>query len=203
MAQSAWTTRLPGAAYLGFAGFCLWEQESFAKGFQSLLSALEGTKGSYAVWALAALSAAFGLAALFGKVAEPAVSTVSRIVLSLVFLAAAVPKILDPAGFAMDIKNYSMVPPILLHIMAIALPWIEALMALALLTGVMLPGAALLVNLMMVMFLVALAQAGIRGLDINCGCFGHSGAAEPVLKALVRDLFFLAWSLPLMFVGKK
>lgn len=203
MASKAWTTRLPGAAYLGFAGFCLFEQESFAKGFQSLLSSLDDSRACYAVWGMAAISAAFGLAALLGKIGDPWVSTVSRVVLALVFLAAAVPKIFDPAGFATDIKNYDMVWKPALHIMAITLPWIEALAALALLTGVMLPGAALLVNMMMVMFLIALAQAGLRGLDINCGCFGHSGAAEPVIKALVRDIFFLGWSIPLVFSGKR
>lgn len=196
----AWAPRVAGAAFLGFALFAAWESESFA-------SVLKGSLGegpaAAAVWALVGASALFGLLVLLGVVKEPWGSRVSRWVLAGVFLAAAVPKILDPVGFAMDISNYAFVPKVLVNLVALTLPWVEALTALCLLAGALREGAVLLVNLMMVAFLIALAQAGIRGLDINCGCFGHSGAAEPVLKALVRDLFFLGWSFPLLFTERE
>lgn len=199
-----WTRFLFALGFLGFGVFAAWERASFGPAFLSLLPIL-GTLGSgVAVWVVACASALFGLGVLLHLVPDPWPSRVARWVLAAVFLAAALPKILDPAGFAQDIANYAMTPRFLVNLIAITLPWIEALAALALLTGLMREGAVLLVNLMMVAFLMALAQAGLRGLDISCGCFGHGAAAtEPVIKALVRDLFFVGWSFPLFFTERR
>lgn len=112
-----------------------------------------------------------------------------------IFLAAAVPKILDPAGFALDISHYGVVPNLLVNPMAIALPWIEAVAALALLSGFAAEGALLLVNLLMIVFLAALAQAWVRGLDINCGCFGHSEVRGDMALSFLRDVGFLTLGL--------
>jgi len=199
-----WTRIAFALAFLGFALFAAWERASFAPVFASLVPSLGATGSTAAAWAMAAASALLGLAILLGRVPDPWPSRLARWVLAAVFLAAALPKILDPAGFAQDIANYSMMPRAFVNLVAITLPWIEALTGLALLTGLLREGAVLLVNLMMVAFLLALAQAGLRGLDIDCGCFGHGAAAsEPVLKALVRDLFFLGWSLPLFFTERR
>ena len=119
----------------------------------------------------------------------------ARWALAGIFLAAAVPKILDPTGFASDISHFAVLPDALVNPMAIALPWIEAVAALALLSGFAAEGALLLVNLLMAVFLAALAQAWIRGLDINCGCFGHSEAKGNIALSFVRDVGFLALGL--------
>jgi putative oxidoreductase len=116
----------------------------------------------------------------------------SRWSLAGIFLAAAVPKILDPAGFALDITHYAMVPDVLVNPMAIALPWIEAVGALALLTGFAAEGGLLLINLLILAFMAGLGQAWVRGLDIDCGCFGHSDAKGHVGLAFLRDIGFLA-----------
>jgi hypothetical protein len=50
----------------------------------------------------------------------------------------------------------------------------------------------------MVLFIIAIAQAWARGLNIDCGCFGGGGAVEPgqtkYLQEILRDtgLAFLA-----------
>jgi uncharacterized membrane protein YphA (DoxX/SURF4 family) len=119
----------------------------------------------------------------------------ARWALAGIFLAAAVPKILDPSGFAADISHFVVLPDRLVNPLAIALPWMEAVAALALLSGFAAEGALLLINLLMAVFLAALAQAWIRGLDINCGCFGHSEARGDVALSFLRDLGFLALGL--------
>jgi uncharacterized membrane protein YphA (DoxX/SURF4 family) len=116
----------------------------------------------------------------------------ARWALAGIFLAAAVPKILDPSGFAADISHFALLPDPLVNPLAIALPWVEAVAALALLSGFAAEGALLLINLLMAVFLAALAQAWIRGLDINCGCFGHTEAKGNVALSFARDLGFLA-----------
>jgi uncharacterized membrane protein YphA (DoxX/SURF4 family) len=112
-----------------------------------------------------------------------------------IFLAAAVPKILDPSGFAADISHYAMLPDGLVNPLAVILPWIEAVMGLALLSGFSAEGGIALANLMLVAFLAAMGQAWFRGLDINCGCFGHSGARGEILLSILRDFGFLAVAL--------
>ena len=127
----------------------------------------------------------------------------SRWALAGIFLAAAVPKILDPAGFARDISNYAMVPDMLVNPMAIVLPWIEAVGALALLSGFAVEGGLLLINLLVLVFMAGLAQAWVRDLDIDCGCFGHSGGKGHIGLAFLRDIGFLVLGLLAVWLRRK
>ncbi len=123
-----------------------------------------------------------------------------RWILAGVFLYAAIPKILDPAGFALDISHYDMVPDALLPLVAVTLPWIEALGALALLTGFAADGAILLILMLLFAFMGGLVQAWMRGLDIECGCFGHKeDAAGNTLLAILRDLAFIGIAIPVFW----
>lgn len=98
---------------------------------------------------------------------------VLRLVVAAVFLAAAIPKIQDPVQFAGDIDHYQMVPDALIGPMAVALPLLEALIGIALVTGVHARGAALVAAGMLVAFAIGMVQAISRGIDLDCGCFGH------------------------------
>ncbi len=97
---------------------------------------------------------------------------VLRWVVAAVFLFAAIDKVLDPTSFATDIDNYRMVPDALIGPMAVALPLVEVLVGLALVTGVHARGAAVVAAAMLVAFAVAMIQAIARGIDLDCGCFG-------------------------------
>lgn len=125
-----------------------------------------------------------------------------RAVLGGTFILAAIPKILDPKGFALDITHYDFFPKFAVNIIAITVPWIELFIAFSIIFAVAQKGGILLLNLILVAFLVLLGQAWIRGLDIDCGCFGHTGAREAVSKAFVRDLFFVIWAILLYFFTK-
>lgn len=123
---------------------------------------------------------------------------IGRWFLAGVFLWAAIPKILDPVGFALDIANYQVLPQVLVNLTAIFLPWIEAFTALALLSGFAADGAVLLVVVQLVAFIGMLLQAWFRDLDIDCGCFGHGKGGRSVAKALVEDWVFLAVAVAVM-----
>lgn len=94
-----------------------------------------------------------------------------RIALSAVFLAAAVPKILDPHGFAVAVFRYQMAPYPLVNLLAIYLPWIELVAAIALLVPRANDAAAFLMTGMLALFTTAIAVNLFRGIDIACGCF--------------------------------
>jgi putative oxidoreductase len=99
-----------------------------------------------------------------------------RLALAGVYLYAAWPKIVDPAGFAKAIYNYQMVPDAFINLMAVFLPWLELFAALALLLVPPLRrGALLLIAAMTVVFIAAIGIAMARGINIDCGCFSTTG----------------------------
>ncbi len=96
---------------------------------------------------------------------------VFRIALSVVFLAAAVPKILDPHAFAVAVFRYQMVPYPLVNLLAVYLPWIELVAAVALLMPRFNDAAAFLMLGMLLVFTTAITINLFRGIDMACGCF--------------------------------
>lgn len=114
-----------------------------------------------------------------------------RISLGVVFLYASFDKIRDPGSFSSNIQNYQILPYGITNLFAIFLPWVELYVGACLILGVFLNGAALLSMGMMVMFIIALGQALVRGLDIECGCFSQEGSLVG-LNTLLRDIIWLA-----------
>jgi uncharacterized membrane protein YphA (DoxX/SURF4 family) len=117
-----------------------------------------------------------------------------------VFLLACWDKLLHPQAFAETIHNYRMVPWALLHPWAHLLPVLEAVVGLALVLGVARRGAALVASGLTLVFIVAIASALARGLDISCGCFHTDGGHGVGLDLLVRDIALLAACLPPLLV---
>lgn len=117
----------------------------------------------------------------------------ARIVLAAVFLYAAVPKIADPAGFAKSIFNYQALPDAAINPLALFLPWLELIAALALLAVPRLRrGALLLIGGMLIVFILAISSAMLRGLNIDCGCFSTSGTGtRAALPHLLLDIVLL------------
>lgn len=115
-----------------------------------------------------------------------------RAVLAAVFIAAGVLKAIDPAGFAADIDNYRVLPHAASVALSLYLPYLEMLCGAALLLRWLERGALALTGAMLAAFMLALASAWWRGLDIACGCFGTGGAHGGYAFALARDAALLA-----------
>jgi uncharacterized membrane protein YphA (DoxX/SURF4 family) len=69
-----------------------------------------------------------------------------------------------------------LLPEALVAPVAFGLPMVEIAVALALLAGVFVRTAAVASAILLVVFVVAVGSAWARGLQIDCGCFGHGGA---------------------------
>jgi len=108
---------------------------------------------------------------------NPLFQLIARLVLGGVFLVAAIDKIAVPEAFAKSINNYHIVPTNLVNFSALLLPWLELLCSIFLIVGVRVKAAAFLTSGMLIVFIVAIISAMIRGLDINCGCFSQVGVA--------------------------
>ena len=125
--------------------------------------------------------------------------TVFRVILGIIFLWASYGKILEPELFARIVYNYRILPDGLIGPVAIVLPWVEAICGIMLITGFMVKGAVLIINLLMMTFICAFVSTRYRGIDISCGCFSlASDKTENIFMYLTRDvLIFLlsAWVL--------
>jgi putative oxidoreductase len=116
-----------------------------------------------------------------------ALAWAGRLVLGGTFAYAAILKLADPAAFATDIGHYRLLSYPLTLAVAVYLPWLELLCALAVLMRRRERGALVLLFGLCGVFSLALASAWWRGLDISCGCFG-SGTASAIPLALARSV---------------
>jgi uncharacterized membrane protein YphA (DoxX/SURF4 family) len=121
-------------------------------------------------------------------------SAIIRIVLGAIFLYAGVLKAADTAAFAGSIAAYRLLPYFGNFLAASIIPWVEIFCGILLVTGWKARTGATLTILLNLMFIVAMALAVARGLEIDCGCF-RQGAKDPPLYAIIRDLLFIvmAW----------
>jgi hypothetical protein len=120
----------------------------------------------------------------------------ARFLLGLVFLTAAVPKIAQPETFAASVEAYEILPIAVVNVVAILLPWTELLCAIFLIGGARVRPSAALLGSMLLVFIVAISIAVLRGLNINCGCYGGTGTPVGWGKVL-EDVALLipAWLL--------
>ena len=93
-----------------------------------------------------------------------------RIVVGTVFIWASFDKIIDPEKFARNISNYHIVPYGLENTIAIILPWLELLIGSGLILGVLVDGSVLISVFLLFLFNILIAQAILRGFNIECGC---------------------------------
>jgi len=100
------------------------------------------------------------------------VSLLFRFILSLVFIISALDKIASPAEFAIAVENYRIIPSVFTNTIAIFLPWIEFFCGLFLLLGIWQRGSTVIIAALSILFISAMISVLLRGLDIDCGCFG-------------------------------
>lgn len=128
---------------------------------------------------------------------HPRVTLAARLILGLIFLLAALPKISDPPGFAKAIWAYELVPAWGLNLLALGLPWLECFAGLALVLGFWVRAASLWVGVMLLAFILALAINLARRHPVDCGCFGQAAPKSEAARladmrwSLLRDLGLL------------
>jgi uncharacterized membrane protein YphA (DoxX/SURF4 family) len=113
----------------------------------------------------------------------------ARLLIGSLFVYASVHKILDPADFAIAVRNYLIIPPAWSNVVALTLPWVELAAGFFLIVGIQTKPSALLTTGLLGVFLAAVIHAYAIGLDIDCGCFssGSVSAGKIGIYHLVRD----------------
>lgn len=123
---------------------------------------------------------------------------VLRLFLGGMFVYAAWSKVLEPAGFAMSVRGYKIIPFALSNLFALAVSWTELVAGAMLILGVFTRKAAGAIAILLVMFIVAIALVMVRGMTVDCGCFGAEGGASTSWILIVRNLALLAGSYLIM-----
>ncbi len=146
---------------------------------------------------------------------------VSRLLLGGIFFLSGLTKLGVPAAFTASINSYEVpLPGFIVQAMANGLPLIELILGIWLLIGLFTRWAAAACGGLMVVFLIALVQAMLRGLSPDCGCFAGpngnplglqllhmlgpvgdfltSGKVGPA--TILRDTVFLALAVHLVLV---
>ena len=114
-----------------------------------------------------------------------------QIALGIIFVVAALPKIVDPPSFAHMIYNYKIIPWALINPMALIMPWIELLCGLALILGIWKGTARTIIAALLLTFIMAIGINLARGNAIDCGCFDVSAANKTVDERLADMRFVI------------
>jgi putative oxidoreductase len=123
---------------------------------------------------------------------------ISRLIVGFVLIVASVPKIADPAAFAKSIEAYNLFPHFIVFSSALVVPWLELISGLFLIFGILLRGSSLLSSVLFSFFSILIAVTLLRGLSIDCGCFGFDGAALS-WKRLLEDVGLILLSLQIFY----
>jgi uncharacterized membrane protein YphA (DoxX/SURF4 family) len=138
----------------------------------------------------------------FARVA-PWVSTAVRLVLAGVFLSAGGLKAVDPQSSVAAVRAYELLPPSLETVVGWGLPFVEIALGLLLVTGAFTRALAVASAVLLSVFIAGVVSAAVRGLSIDCGCFGGGGSVAPgqteYTGEVVRDAALLLLALWLVW----
>ncbi len=123
-------------------------------------------------------------------------SLVLRIIVGIIFLYTGMIKLQNPGEFAVSIQNYQIIPVALTNLIVIILPWIEIFSGCLLIFGVYSRASAIILSILTGIFIIAMFSAYLRGLNIECGCYGP-GSTIDIYKILL-DVLLLLFSIHLV-----
>ena len=102
----------------------------------------------------------------------------AQILLGLLFAYAALAKIVDVSAMAKEVHNFHLVPLWSENLIAMVVPWVELVAALALVLGISPRAGAWVAGALLMVFTAGVIAAMARGLSFECGCFGTASATR-------------------------
>jgi uncharacterized membrane protein YphA (DoxX/SURF4 family) len=127
----------------------------------------------------------------------------ARVVAGGVWVVAGALKLPDPAASVRAVRAYDLLPEAIVPTVGHLLPVVEVVSGLCLIFGLLTRVFASVSALLFVVFIIGIANAWVRGLQIECGCFGGGGYSEGASSEypgeIARDVgllllsMFLSW----------
>lgn len=112
----------------------------------------------------------------------------ARLVAGGIFAWFGLAKITDIDGTIRSVRAYQILPEAIVPLFGTALPVAEIALGALLLTGLTTRPAAIVTGLLSFAFFAGIASAWIRGLSIECGCFGNSGYTNNPVPGYICEL---------------
>lgn len=130
----------------------------------------------------------------------PWIGTAARLATGGVWLVAGAIKLPDPYESVTAVRAYEILPEAVVPLVGHALPIVEVAVGLLLIVGLLTRPAAVVSAILFAAFIIGIASAWMRGIEIDCGCFGGGGAKEGAFDdypmEIARDVALLlasAW----------
>jgi uncharacterized membrane protein YphA (DoxX/SURF4 family) len=123
-----------------------------------------------------------------------------RIALGGIFLTAGLAKISDPVQFLQTLREFDFFPEFCIRFIAVYIPWLEFVLGFFMLLGLLYRTSALLLTAINILFILAILSVLIRGMEIDCGCFGLMADVLKLpdsadMKAVIRNTIFVLMGL--------
>lgn len=114
-----------------------------------------------------------------------------RLILAFIFILSALEKFKSLESFALNVDVYQIFPAIVVNLIVVIIPWLELFIGFGLLFKFKLRANLLLYLILMIGFTILVVIAMIKGLDIECGCFGESSTRVGVQKIVENMIIIL------------
>jgi uncharacterized membrane protein YphA (DoxX/SURF4 family) len=126
-------------------------------------------------------------------VAVPWLVLAGRLLLGGVWIVAGALKVTDLDASVRAVRAYRLLPETAAQLLGAGLPFVEIVLGVLLVVGLGVRVAGIASAVLMAAFVVGIASAWARGLQIDCGCFGSGGTlaagASPTYGTeLARDV---------------
>jgi uncharacterized membrane protein YphA (DoxX/SURF4 family) len=116
------------------------------------------------------------------------IGVIARLLVGVIDLAAGIAKYPDPAGNVRQVRAFDILPEAVVPLVGHALPTVEIVIGGALVLGVLTRAFAVIGALFFIAFIIGIASAWARGLEINCGCFGSHGVPANPQRQYAIDI---------------
>ena len=116
------------------------------------------------------------------------VGLLARLVLGGTLIVAGALKVDKPLGSARAVQAYDVMPFQVAEYVGYGLPVLEIAVGTLIVIGLFTRVSSLVGGLLMLAFVVGIAQAWARGLTIDCGCFGGGGQVAPEETKYGREI---------------
>ncbi len=115
---------------------------------------------------------------------------ISVLILFLIYFSAGIIKIFTPLQFYGAVRSYEIVKePFVIAMVTTVVPFLEVFSAIFLLIPAWRKSSSLVILILTLIFLFAILSAHLRGINMDCGCFGGVLIGETGLSSIIRNIF--------------
>jgi uncharacterized membrane protein YphA (DoxX/SURF4 family) len=124
------------------------------------------------------------------------ISFILRMIIGGIFLISGLAKIADPVRFMFSLRAFRLFPDIIERFVAVYLPWLEFILGLFIILGILYRTSSLILACLNLSFTLAILSLILRGIEVDCGCFGLLADMLKLpdmadYKAVIRNVIFI------------